>query len=68
MAVSLCQTATWNSTFTQLAGGTAYAGSTPYLLSSPYDVTIDTYQNIFVVDYNNHRIQQFSPGIYLILV
>ncbi|CAF1116879.1 unnamed protein product [Rotaria sordida] len=62
MAVTLCPTATWNSTFTQLVGGTSLTGSTPYLLSSPYDVTVDAYQNIYVVDYNNHRIQRFPFG------
>ncbi|CAF4729948.1 unnamed protein product [Rotaria sp. Silwood1] len=59
MFVTLCPTATWNSTFTQIAGGTSLSGSTAYLLSSPYDVTVDAYQNVYVVDYNNHRIQRF---------
>ncbi|CAF2697913.1 unnamed protein product [Rotaria sp. Silwood2] len=62
MAITLCPTATWNATFTQIAGGTAIASSTQYLLSSPYYVTVDAYQNVYVVDYGNHRIQRFPLG------
>ncbi|CAF3803800.1 unnamed protein product [Rotaria magnacalcarata] len=60
MSIPLCQTATWNSTYIQIAGATSFPGSTQYLLSSPYDVAVDVYQNTYVVDYNNHRIQRFQ--------
>ena len=60
---TLCPNAQWNSTFTLEAGGTGTAGSTSNLFSSPYDVTIDIYQNLYVVDYNNHRIQRFPAGL-----
>lgn len=63
MSIPLCQAATWNSTYIQIAGATSYAGSTQYLLSSPYDVAVDVYQNTYVVDYNNHRIQRFQLGV-----
>ncbi|CAM4911172.1 unnamed protein product [Rotaria socialis] len=62
MPIPLCQTATWNSTYVQVAGATSVAGSTQYLLSSPYGVAVDVYQNTYVVDYNNHRIQRFQLG------
>ncbi len=63
-SIPLCATAVWNSSVTVLAGSTSNAGSTPTFLSSPNDVTYDGYGNMYVVDTNNHRVQQFSPGIY----
>ncbi len=63
-SVPLCSTASWNQTFTTVAGSISTAGSTSTLFSSPYDVALDGYRNMYVVDYNNHRIQQFPPGKY----
>lgn len=63
--VPICPTAVWNSSFTTLAGGSSVAGSTATLFSSPYDVTFDSYQYMYVADYNNHRIQRFAPGTYI---
>ena len=65
--VAICSTAVWNSSFSTLAGAISTVGSTTTLLSSPYDVTFDGYQNMYVADYNNHRIQKFSSGIHSIL-
>lgn len=62
MTVPLCQTAVWNSTFAIVAGTTSNPGSTATLLYYPHDVSFDGYQNMYVVDYQNHRIQRFSPG------
>lgn len=62
--VPLCSTAIWNSTFSTLAGAISNPGPTSTLLSSPYDMTFDGSGNMYVADYNNHRIQQFSLGIY----
>ncbi|CAF0947181.1 unnamed protein product [Rotaria sordida] len=60
--IPLCSTAIWNSTFTTVAGSTSTVGSTSTLLSSPYGMTFDGYGYIYVVDYNNHRIQRFQQG------
>ncbi|CAF5148309.1 unnamed protein product, partial [Rotaria sp. Silwood1] len=60
--VSLCPTARWNSSYTTIAGAISNAGSTPTLFSSPYDTYFDGYQNMYVADCNNHRIQLFPAG------
>ncbi|CAF5145795.1 unnamed protein product, partial [Rotaria magnacalcarata] len=52
----------WNSSVTLITGATGSAGSTPTFLSSPFDVQFDQYQQMYVVDYGNHRIQQFTLG------
>lgn len=52
----------WNQTFSINAGATSNWGTTATLLYNPYDLDFDGYQNLYVVDYSNHRIQRFSPG------
>jgi hypothetical protein len=37
-------------------------GTTGTLLYNPYDVSFDGYQNMYVVDTYNHRIQFFPQG------
>ncbi len=58
----LCATAVWNQTVSIVAGATSNAGSTTTLLSSPYHLGFDGYRNMYVVDYGNHRVQQFPAG------
>jgi hypothetical protein len=60
--IPLCPTATWNQSFAIVAGATSNAGSTSTLLNTPYDVSFDAYLNMYVADYNNHRIQKFLRG------
>lgn len=60
--VPLCPTGIWNSSLTLVAGSTGTSGNSATFLSSPYDVTFDKYQNMYVADYGNHRIQQFRYG------
>jgi len=60
----LCPTAVWNQSLSIVAGSTGTYGSTATLLYTPYDVALDGYRNVYVVDYNNHRIQKYSPGKY----
>lgn len=59
---ALCSTATWNTTGTVIAGSPSNAGSSSVLLNYPYNMYFDGYQNLYVVDTNNHRIQFFSKG------
>ena len=61
-AVPVCPTAVWNSSFVTVSGALSNAGSTATLVSAPYDVTFDTYRNMYVADYNNHRIQMYRFG------
>ena len=37
-------------------------GSTPATLSSPVDVYADEYENVYVADWNNHRIQYWEKN------
>ncbi|CAF4814051.1 unnamed protein product, partial [Rotaria sp. Silwood2] len=61
-SVPLCSTAMWNSAANVIVGPTGTAGNTPTFLSSPYDINFDKYQQIYVADYGNHRIQQYTFG------
>ncbi len=45
-----------------MSGVSGTTGTTATYLSSPNDVTFDLYQYMYVVDTNNHRIQQFPYG------
>ncbi|CAF5222130.1 unnamed protein product, partial [Rotaria magnacalcarata] len=45
-----------------IAGSTSNAGSTSTSLYNPYDIDFDGYNNLYVVDYTNHRIQRFDTG------
>ncbi len=45
-----------------MSGVSGTTGTTATYLSSPNDVTFDPYQYMYVVDSNNHRIQQFPYG------
>ena len=60
--VPLCATAGWNATATTAAGAISNPGATATLISGPYNVAFDEYRNMYVVDYNNHRIQRFRFG------
>jgi len=66
--IPICSTAVWNSTFSILAGSTSYSGTSSTLLNSPYNTFFDIYQNMYVVDTSNHRIQRFTHGIDPILI
>lgn len=46
-----------------VAGSTSNAGSTSFSLNNPYFVDFDGYSRMYVVDYSNHRIQRFDPGL-----
>ena len=58
----MCPTAIWNQTFTILAGITGSRAATPILLNYPYGIYFDGYQNLYVADTTNHRIQYFPRG------
>ncbi|CAF0948318.1 unnamed protein product [Adineta steineri] len=45
-----------------IAGISGLSGSSSSLLSNPMGVIIDIYQNVFVVDSSNHRVQMFCPN------
>jgi sugar lactone lactonase YvrE len=45
-----------------VAGVAGTSGQSPVLLSYPTDVKIDSYQNMYVTDNNNHRIQLFCAN------
>jgi sugar lactone lactonase YvrE len=45
-----------------VAGVPGTSGQSPVLLSYPTDVKIDSYVNLYVVDYNNHRVQLFCAN------
>ncbi|CAF4520227.1 unnamed protein product, partial [Rotaria sp. Silwood2] len=59
---SLCPTAQWNQTLTVVAGITSSAGTTGILLYNPYNIYFDGYQNLYVADTTNHRIQYYPRG------
>lgn len=61
----LCLTATWNQTSSIVAGTTSNAGNTATLLNNPYYIAFDGYRNMYVVDYSNHRVQQYLPGTFV---
>ncbi len=63
--ISMCPTGTFNQTVNILAGITGSPGSTATLLNGPYDMDFDAYNNLYVVDYNNHRIQRFNQGTFV---
>lgn len=45
-----------------VAGSTSDAGSWSYQFNSPTSITFDSYGYMYVVDYNNARIQRWYPG------
>lgn len=47
---------------TTVAGQTGTAGSWSFQLNSPTDITFDTYDNMYIMDSGNNRIQRWSPG------
>lgn len=61
---TLCATAAWNQTFSIAAGSTSTPGITGTLLNTPYGMAFDGYQNMYVADTANHRIQLFPSGFY----
>ncbi|CAF4745454.1 unnamed protein product, partial [Rotaria socialis] len=58
----ICTTAVWNQVFSTLAGSSGNRGSSTTLLYNPSDMKFDSYQNLYVVDTANHRIQKFNSG------
>ncbi|CAF1096553.1 unnamed protein product [Adineta steineri] len=48
--------------WTLLAGSAGVSGSSSTLLNGPVGVTVDQYENIYVADSGNHRIQFFLAG------
>ena len=44
---------------TTIAGVTSTAGNGAYLLNGPLSVALDSDLNLYVADYNNHRVQKF---------
>lgn len=57
-----CQTGLFNTTWSVVAGTTGTTGSTAAYLNTPMDVYVDGYQNIYVADFINSRIQKYTPG------
>ena len=51
-----------SSTGTVLAGTAGSAGSTSTQLSAPMGITVDQWQNLYVADRTNNRIQVFFNG------
>lgn len=49
-------------TFSTVAGSMSTIGTTGTLLYNPYGVSFDAYQNMYVADSSNHRIQFFPRG------
>ncbi|CAF1307449.1 unnamed protein product [Didymodactylos carnosus] len=47
---------------TFIAGTPGVAGSNSTSLSDPNAVRLDLYGNLYVSEFNNHRIQMFSPN------
>lgn len=45
-----------------VAGSTSDSGPWSYQLSNPTAMTVDSYGNIFVLDYSNSRVQKWSPN------
>lgn len=46
-----------------MAGATSSAGSTATLLNNPFYLAFDGYRNMYVIDSNNHRVQQYKQGL-----
>ena len=44
------------------AGNTDGAGTTAAKFRNPYGVAVDAAGNVYVADYNNHRIRRITPG------
>lgn len=51
-----------SSTGQTIAGQSGVAGTSPNQLSSPTSVTFDQYENMYVMDSGNERIQRWSSG------
>ncbi len=47
---------------TTIAGESGVAGSWSYQLSSPVAITFDQYENMYIMDSGNNRIQRWWPG------
>ncbi len=43
-----------------VAGGNNGRGARANQLTKPYDLSFDRQNNLYVVDYNNHRVQKFN--------
>lgn len=51
----------WNTNGITVAGGNS-AGSNPNQLNFPYSVIVDTNNNLYITDTQNHRIQKWANG------
>src|ERR1700678_3617821 len=47
---------------TTVAGSTGNSGPWAYQLSSPTAITLDQYGYIYILDYNNDRVQKWWPA------
>ena len=52
---------TWNTIGSTVAGGNEQGGNANQL-NNPCGVYVDGSGNVYVADYNNHRIQRWAPG------
>ena len=52
----------WNSTGITIAGVAAVSGANASLLRLPYGMAFDSSNNLYIADYNNHRIQKLITG------
>ncbi|CAF1107201.1 unnamed protein product, partial [Didymodactylos carnosus] len=59
--VKICPSAKW-SPKGEIVAGINGKGSEPDQFDTPYDIFIDEYNNMFVADSLNHRIQKWPPG------
>jgi hypothetical protein len=59
----VCATAYWNSSISVIAGLTSTPGSALNRLNGPFNVFFNGNGFLYVVDYVNHRIQLFQPGL-----
>ncbi|CAF1278061.1 unnamed protein product [Rotaria sordida] len=53
----------WNSTCITVAGITNNPGNADNQLNDPIDITLDYEHNLYIADYNNHRIQKYLFGV-----
>jgi hypothetical protein len=52
----------WNSTGRTVAGVTASHGTSAHLLKNPGAIAFDRWDNMYVADKENHRVQRWTPS------
>ena len=52
----------WNSTGITVAGIGGMPGNASNQFNSPTDVILDYANNLYIADYNNHRVQKYLFG------